>query len=264
MRFKGFSSPKYTPCPDELFDILLPGLGHAELKVLLYIIRRTFGFKKDKDPISFSQFLTGITTKDGTVLDRGCGVKDRTSLSKALQSLEEKGIIVPEKSVKNNGGNEVTTYSLHFEGVVGQPYQGSMDTLPDLVGEPYPQETVNQETVKQETVTNGYPSTIRQTDTFKKNGDTWDDVRLTLVEYVADLAVEFLDTASVRSSTSRTVNLFRQSGLSMDDFIAAMTEARAITKQYTATIKSRTKDGDKTKMGYFFRVLEDRLGLKTE
>jgi hypothetical protein len=259
MRFKGFSSPRYTPCPDELFDILLPDLGNAELKVLLYIIRRTFGFKKDRDPISFSQFLTGITTNDGTVLDRGCGVKDRTSLSKALQSLEEKGIIVSEKSVKNNGGNEVTTYSLHFEGVVGQPYQGSMDTLPELVGEPYPQETVKQETVKQETDED--PSKIRKASSLHKQ--EYDESRLTLVEYIADLSTEFIDTASIASSTTRAVNLFRRSGLSMDEFIDIMTEARAVTKERMASIKKRNREGDKTKMAYFFSILEDRLGLRT-
>ena len=41
--FEGFSSPNYTQVPDELFDILMPSLTDAELRVLLYIIRRTFG-----------------------------------------------------------------------------------------------------------------------------------------------------------------------------------------------------------------------------
>ena len=45
-RFKGYSKPNYTPVPDELFDEQLPDLSGAELKVLLYIIRRTFGFKR--------------------------------------------------------------------------------------------------------------------------------------------------------------------------------------------------------------------------
>ena len=35
-----------------LFDELLPYLSEAELKVLLYIVRRTFGFKKEADAIS--------------------------------------------------------------------------------------------------------------------------------------------------------------------------------------------------------------------
>jgi len=31
----------------------------------------------------------------------------------------------------------------------------------------------------------------------------------------------------------------------------------------TLSIKKRNKEGDKTKMGYFFAILEDRLGLRT-
>jgi hypothetical protein len=66
--------------PDVVFDHLLTRLGEAELKALLYIIRRTFGFKKDRDPVSFNQFLRGIITKDGEVQDEGCGIRDRTTL----------------------------------------------------------------------------------------------------------------------------------------------------------------------------------------
>ena len=69
--FRGFSGPNYTPVPDELFDELMVELSGAELKVLLYIIRRTFGFKRDADMISLSQMLNGIRTPDGRVLDRG-------------------------------------------------------------------------------------------------------------------------------------------------------------------------------------------------
>src|SRR5438046_638004 len=76
--FTGFSAPRYTQVPDELFDILLPILTEAELKVTLYIIRRTFGFKKDSDDISFRQLEKGITTKDGKVLDRGTGLSKKS------------------------------------------------------------------------------------------------------------------------------------------------------------------------------------------
>jgi hypothetical protein len=44
--FPGFQFPTTTPVPDEVFDVLMPQLRGAELKVLLYICRRTFGFKK--------------------------------------------------------------------------------------------------------------------------------------------------------------------------------------------------------------------------
>src|SRR5919199_5862205 len=94
--FKGYSKPNYTPVPDELFDEQLPDLSGAELKVLLYIIRRTFGFKKESDNISLSQLLKGITTKEGTLLDRGTGLSKKTLLE-TLNALEEKNIIITER-----------------------------------------------------------------------------------------------------------------------------------------------------------------------
>jgi hypothetical protein len=150
-RFEGFENPNTTPVPDVVFDQFLSKLGEAELKALLYIIRRTFGFKKDRDPISFNQFLRGITTREGHVLDQGCGIKDRTTLSKALKSLEEKGIVHSEKGVDERGENVTTVYSLRFknnrlQGVVGNSYHPSMNNPPPVVGSSYPQETVLQQT----------------------------------------------------------------------------------------------------------------------
>src|SRR3954462_6791940 len=89
----GLRSPNYTPVPDELFDEQLPDLSGAELKVLLYIIRRTFGFKKESDNISLNQLLHGITTKEDVVLDRGTGLSKKTLLD-TIRNLIEKNLIL--------------------------------------------------------------------------------------------------------------------------------------------------------------------------
>src|SRR5215203_923068 len=73
--FHGYNPVRYTPCPDEFFDQQLADMDDDELRVTLYAFRRTFGFKKTGDAISISQFLHGITTRDGRQLDRGCGLK---------------------------------------------------------------------------------------------------------------------------------------------------------------------------------------------
>ncbi|MCC6793261.1 MAG: hypothetical protein IT336_16370 [Thermomicrobiales bacterium] len=157
-QFDGFESPNTTPVPDVVFDRLLAHLGEAELKALLYIIRRTFGFKKDRDPISFNQFLRGITTLDGRTLDAGCGVRDRTTLSKALKSLEAKGIVISEKGTDERGENVTTVYRLRFRtgvaaphedsppGVVGNSYHRGRENPPPVVGNAYPQQTELQQT----------------------------------------------------------------------------------------------------------------------
>src|SRR5688572_10276770 len=108
-RFQGFHSPNYTQVPDQLFDEPLGVLSGAELKVLLYIIRRTFGFNRHTDSISLSQMLNGLKTKDGRVLDAGAAVS-KPALLQALRSLEDKGIIATQRRRSLGKGDEPTIY----------------------------------------------------------------------------------------------------------------------------------------------------------
>ncbi len=112
--FDGFASPNFTQVPDELFDVLMPQLTDAELRVLLYIVRRTFGFKRDADAISLSQMVSGITTREGQVLDRGTGLSKAT-VARGLAGLRAKGVILAERRSSVQRGNEATTYRLRFK-----------------------------------------------------------------------------------------------------------------------------------------------------
>jgi hypothetical protein len=111
--FAGFSSPNGTIVPDEVFDVLMPQLGDAELRVLMYVIRRTFGFKKSSDDISLGQITGGIVTRDGVVLDRGAGV-GKTAAVRAVKGLVAKGILLARRNQSRERGNEPTTYALRF------------------------------------------------------------------------------------------------------------------------------------------------------
>jgi len=111
--FPGFRSPNYTQVPDELFDQLLPKLSEAELKVLLYIIRRTFGFKRESDNISLSQMVNGITTKAGRQIDHGAGLS-KSGVVKALRGLVAKNILVPTRRTDDTHGNQPTNYRLNI------------------------------------------------------------------------------------------------------------------------------------------------------
>jgi predicted transcriptional regulator len=114
-QFEGFYVPHSTQVPDTLFDELMAELSGAELKVVLYIIRRTFGFKKAQDHISLRQMVEGITTKDGKVLDRGTGL-GKASVARAVSSLEARGVIVRNKRKSADRGDEATTYALKLRG----------------------------------------------------------------------------------------------------------------------------------------------------
>jgi len=112
-RFGGFRSPRYTQVPDEAFDELMAALTPAEFKVMMYIIRRTFGFKKDSDAISLSQIVQGLRTSDGRVLDRGTGLS-KSGAVKAIKGLLEKQVIVALRRTTVLHGHEATVYQLHF------------------------------------------------------------------------------------------------------------------------------------------------------
>lgn len=75
-----------TQVPNEVFDIQLSQLSHSELKILLYVIRQTYGWKlkngkrKTRDRISHSQFISK------------CNISRRI-LSPTIQSLILKQLI---------------------------------------------------------------------------------------------------------------------------------------------------------------------------
>ena len=114
LNFRGFTAPNYTQVPDELFDALMYHLSGAELKVVLYICRRTYGFKKASDNISLNQMLNGIVKKSGERLDLGVGIKSKTTLLKALKDLCDNGIIVTEHRSSVEKGHEPTNYRLRM------------------------------------------------------------------------------------------------------------------------------------------------------
>jgi phage replication O-like protein O len=113
--FPGFQFPNTTQIPNEVFDTLMPHLSGGELKVLLYICRRTFGFRKDSDSISLTQIAHGITTRAGRVLDQGTGLSKR-QVQRALRVLESRKVILVERKVDETGLHEINTYRLKLRG----------------------------------------------------------------------------------------------------------------------------------------------------
>lgn len=93
-----FKAPNYTQVPNDFFDELLPSLKEGELKVLIIIMRQTFGWgNKAWDRISVSQL----------VKKTGLG---RATVIRAVQSLHKKKIIT--KVTKGEKGEQESWYSL--------------------------------------------------------------------------------------------------------------------------------------------------------
>jgi transcription initiation factor IIE alpha subunit len=111
--FRGFVTPTATPVPDQLFDELLPTLGLAQLRVLLFIVRCTYGSRRLSAAISLRQMLEGIYDSDGYLLAPGVGLSKAT-VCRALSALRRRRIIVAERQRSEDRGNEPTAYRLNM------------------------------------------------------------------------------------------------------------------------------------------------------
>lgn len=269
--FKGFASPRYTQVPDELFDELMSHLSGAELKVLLYIIRRTFGFKKDSDNISLSQICNGIKTRDGETLDMGTGLSLST-VQIALKGLIDKRCVLAIKNRSAEKGDEPTTFSLNTL-TYTEYRQGG---IPNIGNGGY-RKSVSQETVLQETVLQNRNSREKYQTSSKVNKEHHDFQKIGVLlkekvhkdegthetitkeapdaikVAVEEISKEFGERRSARSNLTHVMNIFQQSGKNINTFSTYLYEARSVTKQ---------QENVKKKMPYFFSVLEDILNLK--
>ena len=179
--------PTTTPIPDEIFDELMADLTGAELKVLLYICRRTFGFKKESDSISLNQISSGIVTRDGRVLDNGTGLSKR-HVQRALKVLEEKNIVRVTRKLDESGANEINVYSLNFIDRLGTKSPYGRDIL--NIGVETPVSTTTNRT--QQTVNNNVKRQ-REKKKNKQRAMSEDEVAY----YAQQIAEKLGDTKSI-------------------------------------------------------------------
>jgi len=88
-----------------------------------------------------------------------------------------------------------------------------------------------------------------------------DPERDAVLALIGDIRRELGDRATVGSTTSRALNLYRQSDVPWEAFVTAVYSARAATQARTSAIRRRDEEGV-NKMPYMLAVLADRLGLR--
>ena len=151
--------PNSTQIPDIILDNWMAELSGAEMKVLLYVARRTYGFGKDSDNISLNQMAVGIRRRDGTCLDHGTGLS-RSGVKAACNTLIQRGILIRiNNRSEDNRECEESTYRLNVfavPGGVGQKkaYVGQKKAQPgqkDADGGPETDRRVGQKLAPQDT-----------------------------------------------------------------------------------------------------------------
>jgi phage replication O-like protein O len=116
---KGFEIPNHTQTPNSFFDELLKQFKSlSEIKVVLAIVRLTFGWHKAADKISISQLqrLTGLSRESVTV-----GIKKALEHGLIERSPVGNSFIYRLKLVRNSDQSEVATGTESRPKSVGDP-----------------------------------------------------------------------------------------------------------------------------------------------
>lgn len=252
-QFPGFGAPHFTQVPDIFFDEVAPNLTESELRVALYVMRRTFGWKKDHDRISLKQMVSGITTREGEVLDRGTGMS-KAGVCKGVQGLVAKGMIVAERNSSARKGDEPTTYRLRFE---GDDTPVSTQQTPPCLPNRHPRvyQTDTQDRALQDTEKQGEMlSKDTNCGQFVDNtGDNSPPVIVPIPQIAAilsDFSKEMQDYDHTASNITQATRLYAQAGCSLDTYFTVL---------YAARTRTRKATGVGNRMAYFFEVLRQEI-----
>lgn len=109
MKVKPFQQQsRYTTMDNFIIDHVMPKISGSAWKVLTVIIRKTIGWHKECDEVSFRQLL-GLT-----------GIKSFTTLTNALKELEDKKIIRVDRG-EGKGITFIYALNLDFELEIKEP-----------------------------------------------------------------------------------------------------------------------------------------------
>ncbi len=280
-QFTGFSRPEsnFFRLPNEWIDITADIDNIAELKVVQYILRHTWGYQEYsiKKHITIDEFIRGRKRKDGSRMDSGTGLSEmsvRNGIAKAL----EHGFI--EAIVDDSDKARVKKYyALNMQ--KDEPYEKDeyeeVQSLESEVQSLDPRGTsfrprsekktsernlyIRNSTSKlQRNISNkkqGYQSFRAIGDLLKQQPKPQDREEQHLPEAIEasidEISDAFNDASNRRSNRTQVLHLYQASGKPAERFTSYLYEARSITKQQGSI---------KKKMPYFFRVLEDITGVR--
>ncbi len=100
--FQGFDEPQanYSKLPHALIDELPQINSVSELKVILYILRHTWGFQDSEKKITIDEFSNGRKRSDGSRMDSGCGITGN-SVRAGLDAAIEHGYIIVDEDASD-------------------------------------------------------------------------------------------------------------------------------------------------------------------
>src|SRR5947209_13179231 len=280
-QFTGFSRPEsnFFRMPNEWIDITADIDNIAELKVVQYILRHTWGYQEYgiKKHITIDEFIRGRKRKDGSRMDLGTGLSEmsvRNGIAKALEhgfidaivDDSDKARVKKYYSLKmhkdepyeKDAYEEVQTLesgvqSLDPRGINVRP-RSEKDTSERNL---YIRNSSSKLQRNRSNAKQGYQSFQAIGDLLKQHPEPQGREVQHLPESIAasidEISVAFNDARNRRSNRTHVLHLYQTSGKSAERFTSYLYEAQSITKQQGSI---------KKKMPYFFRVLEDITGIQ--
>src|SRR3990172_8637280 len=111
-QFDGFNEPKanYSKLPHILIDTLPLIDSLAEMKVILYVLRHTWGFQEYQEAkrITMDEFENGRKSK-GRRIDGGIKMV-RNSIKAGIKQAVEHGFLIQERDDKDEGRSSYVYY----------------------------------------------------------------------------------------------------------------------------------------------------------
>lgn len=132
MSVKPFAKPEqeFMMMHNSIVDTIMPLCSNTEFKVLIAIFRKTRGWDKDVDRISYSQLMEMT------------GIKSSATISKATTGLQKKGMIV----MQSGDVETANSYSLNVEYSI--PTSKNKEPLIQKINNPMVKNKYTKETIK--------------------------------------------------------------------------------------------------------------------
>jgi hypothetical protein len=283
--------------PKEWTDITAQVSTLAELKVVEYVLKHTWGYQEFgiAKKITTDEFMYGRKRKDGTRMDQGTGLSLHSVID-GLKAAVRDGLLVEEINASDRARVK-KFYALKMrvesqEEEVDEKVEASPSHLQTLqIGVQSLQrltadsaDRTEKDTTERSLQKDSYLSKFRIGRTFPNaimnRSITGDSRQLgtpqpnepkpsrngpfssKISHVLDDLSKNDLhDPTHIRSNVTRALNLWRQSEMEEQEFLGLVRDARRITLERAGSIRKKAHDylGLKNHAPYFFQVLFDLI-----
>jgi hypothetical protein len=238
----------YSQIPNIWIKLVACIQNLSELKVVLYILRHTWGFQEYDMPkhITTDEFVYGRKRRDGSRMDIGTGLCERSVIN-GLALAERHGFIVCEINASDLARTK-KAYKLKMQaptmqGGDLQRVQSEMEIV-QIGTKEYADRSKNEpenEPLEQ-------TEEIRIVHSSQKTEGSRPDIRgipLNIKTFITDFTYDLGDDSeNLRSNMTRANRIYQSSGISLDDFLDEMYMARKVAKK--TAIKKKNKKAELT------------------